>query len=81
MAKNPKNSAACDLLAAAISTIRQVGVAAFENDKALVRAYHALLNEPEPCPDDCLWKKEGKFQKCTCCARNYKRQKDLYERG
>ena len=81
MARNPKNNAACELLAVAISTIRRVGAAAIEDDKALTRAYHALLQEPPPCTQDCLWAKEGRYQKCQMCARNYKRLKDLYERG
>lgn len=77
---NPKNRAACDLLAAAISTIRRVGVAAIEDDSALVKAYHALLQEPPPCPSDCRYGGGARPQKCNCCARNYKRLKDLYER-
>ena len=81
MARNPKNNAACELLAAAISTIRRAGVAAIEDGEALTRAFHALLTEPPPCMRDCLWAKIGRYQKCQMCARNYKRLNDLYERG
>lgn len=81
MVKNPKNREACDLLAAAISEIKSTGEVYIRNPKPLIRAYRALLAEPAPCPDDCLWRKEGRYQKCQHCARHYRKAPDLYERG
>lgn len=79
MARNPKNRAACNLLAAAISTARRMGVAAIEDDKALVQAYSVLLAEPPECRADCKYR--GRHQKCNCCARNYRNMKDCYEKS
>ena len=80
MARNPKNNAVCDYLAAAIAEIKKNGKATLTSAGALTRAYNALVVEPPPCPDDCLWAKMERPQKCACCARN-RRMKDLYERG
>jgi hypothetical protein len=81
VAKNPKNNEACNALAAAISACKKNGVVHMRNPAHLIRAYKALLAEPEPCPADCLWGKMERHQKCNCCARNYRRLSDLYERG
>ena len=79
MAKNPKNSEACNLLAAAISEIKHTGEVYIRNANLLIKANAALLHEPPPCPADCRWRGGARPQKCNCCARNYKRLKDLYE--
>lgn len=81
MARNPKNNDACNVLAAAISEIKKNGIVYLRNPRPLIRAQKALISEPELCPDDCLWAKEERHQKCNCCARNYRRMPDLYERG
>lgn len=80
MAKNYRNTMACDIVAVAISAIRRTGVAEIRDEKAMLRAYHALLNEPPPCAEDCKWANGARRQKCNCCARNYKNMNDLYER-
>lgn len=81
MARNPKNNDACNVLAAAISECKKNGIVYLRNPVHLIRAYKALLAEPELCRDDCLYAKEGRYQKCNQCARNYRRMKDLYEKG
>lgn len=80
MARNPKNNDACELLLVAISMIKRNGHAKIKDPEALTRAYKALTMEPPPCPDDCLWGKMQRAQKCNCCCRN-RRMKDLYESG
>ena len=80
MARNPKNNVACNYLAAAIAEIKKNGTTHVSSAKVLVMAYNALLTEPPSCPDDCVWAKLERTQKCNCCARN-RRMKDLYERG
>lgn len=81
MAKNPKNNDACNVLAAAISAMaRNGGAVVIRDRRALSAAYNALMQEPPPCPDDCLWGKMERTQKCNCCARN-RRLRDLYESG
>ena len=78
MAKNYRHSRACDILAVAISDIKHNGVAEIRDKDVLLLAFHALLNEPQPCAENCKW--ANRPQKCRCCARNYKRMKDCYER-
>lgn len=80
MARNPKNNAVCDYLAAAIAESKKTGEVHITSARVLVMAYNALMQEPPPCPADCLWAKMERTQKCNCCARN-RRMKDLYERG
>jgi hypothetical protein len=82
MARNPENNEACDTLAKAISFMGRTSAPAQINllRRALFAAYCALLEAPPPCPDDCLYAKMQRTQKCNCCARNRK-LKDLYERG
>ena len=80
MARNPKNNEACNVLAAAIAACTKNRPVFIKDRRVLVAAYNALLTEPPPCPDDCLWAKMERQQKCNCCARN-RRMKDLYERG
>lgn len=80
MAKNPQNTEACKILAAAVSEIKQLGQACLTNASVLIRAHNALVHEPPPCPIDCKWRAGARPQKCNCCARNYKQLNDLYER-
>ena len=78
MARNEKNAAACDQLAAAISKVRREGAVTIQDDKLLLSAYSALLAAPGPCRDDC--KHRLVRQRCQVCARNYRNLKDNYER-
>ena len=80
MARNPKNNAVCEYLAAAISEAKKNGKVTISSSGVLIKAYNALVMEPPPCQDDCLWAKMERPQKCNCCARN-RRLNDLYERG
>ena len=80
MAQNPKNSAACKLMAKAIAEIRRTGSVVIDDQKALLVAYAAMIAEPGPC-DGCYYETHPKRQKCACCARNYRNLKDCYERG
>ena len=35
---------------------------------------------PAECPRErCKWYREGRYQKCSCCARNFRNLKDCYE--
>ena len=35
---------------------------------------------PKECRADCRWKRLYRWQKCACCARNWRNLKDCYER-
>lgn len=80
MARNPKNDRVCSYLAAAVKEIKETGKVYITNANVLTRAHNALAMEPPPCPDNCLWAKMERPQKCACCCRN-RHMKDLYERG
>ena len=81
MPRNPKNEEACNMLAAAIGMIKHLGGVTIRDAKPLIAAYAALLAEPEPCRDDCIHAKMQNYQKCSSCARRYRRAPDNYEMG
>ncbi len=81
MARNPKNEAACSVLAVAISRIKHRGAVTLRDATPLIAAYAALLQEPEPCLDNCIHAKLQNYRKCNHCARRYKQLPDNYEVG
>lgn len=81
MARDPRNEAACNVLAVAISRIKRRGGVTLRDAKPLIAAYASLLQEPEPCPDDCIHAKLQNYRKCNSCASHYRKAPDNYEMG